>query len=143
MIKTTITVNRVESVIEDIKKLNDYKVVLGYVNSIKPVPITKPIVAVSLKKCNIGKRKTKVDESGEEIEIASRDVSTVVSVDIYFPYASKQSLGIMIFDEISHCLFNHEWFNVLEASAEEAHYDVATQTILIRSQFTIVATESP
>ena len=139
MIKTAIIVNQVATAIEEMKKLNDFKVVLGYANIIKPVPITKPIVAVSLKECGIGKRKIMVDDSGEEIETLWRDVTTVVSVDIYFPYASKQSLGIQIFDDI----VNNNAFNITEASSEEAHYDVATQTILIRSSFTFVETESP
>lgn len=143
MIKTAIIVNQVATAIEEMKKLNDFKVVLGYANIIKPVPITKPIVAVSLKECGIGKRKIMVDDSGEEIETLWRDVTTVVSVDIYFPYASKQSLGIQIFDDIVKCLFNNNAFNITEASSEEAHYDVATQTILIRSSFTFVETESP
>ena len=143
MIKTAIAVNRVASVLSEMEKTNDFKVVLGFVNDIKPVPVTKPIVAVSLKSCDIGKRKFMVDDSGVEQETFWRDVSTVVSVDIYLPYAYRQSLGMQIFDEIVHCLFNHEWFEISEATCEEAHYDVASQTILIRSSFTTVKTESP
>ena len=143
MVKTAIIVNRVATAIKEMKNANDFKVILGYVNDIKPVPVTKPIVAVSLKECDIGKRKIVINDLGEEQETLQRDVSTNVSVDIYLPYAYKQSLGIQIFDEITHCLFNHELLNISEASCEEAHYDVASQTILIRSSFNIVQTELP
>ena len=143
MIKTSIIVGQVASALKETEKMNDYKVILAYVNDIKPVPVTEPIVAVSLKKCDIGNKKIMIDDSGEAQETLWRDVSTVVSVDIYLPYAYKQSLGIQIFDEITHCLFNFESFEILEATCEEAHYDSASQTILIRSNFTIMRTESP
>jgi hypothetical protein len=140
---TTITVKQVASAIEEMRKLNDFKVVLGYADIVKPVPVTTPIVAVSLKECGIGKRKIMVDDSGEEIETQWRDVTIVVGVDIYFAYARNQALGIQIFDEILRCLLLNEKFTVTEAFCEEAHYDVATQSILIPSSFTIIKTIAP
>ena len=143
MIITSAAVSRVCTAIKEIEKKNNYDVIRAYSNNIKPVPVTNPIVAVSLKKSNVGERKIVIDDSGEEVKSNYRDIEIIVSVDIYLPYAYDEALGIQIFDEIAHHLFNSELLEITKASCEDLHYDSASQTNLMRSSFTVIVTQIP
>ena len=80
---------------------SDITFVVAYENEIKPTPLNKPIVAISVKGCEIGEKLTETLENGEITVTNKRDMKTTLSADIYLPYSMGGSNGHKIFDRIA------------------------------------------
>jgi|GEM_PF-4952850 len=117
---------------------SNVRFLLAYQNTIKPTPVTKPIVAVSVKECNVGNRLNKTLETGEVKLTTSRNVDTTVSMDIYLPYSSNGIEAVKIYDRIaSIILFQLSKYDTLGSTCGPAEYDTSCQAIVVRTTFTI------
>jgi hypothetical protein len=116
---------------------SDISFVVAYENEIKPTPLDKPIVAISIKNCEIGDKGTTILETGEIVEIDSRKITLNMSIDIYLPYSKGGSEGHNIFDKIAIFLLYTEQLPITKAICYEADYDAACQAIIIRTNFTL------
>ncbi len=67
-------------------QFSDITFVVAYENEIKPTPINKPIVAISVKGCEIGEKLSETLDTGEIKVTDKREMNTTLSADIYLPY---------------------------------------------------------
>lgn len=107
------------------ESFNDISFVSGFENITKPTPLTTPIVALSIKKCEISEAK----------ENASRDLITTLSADIYISHLKKGYTAHQIFDRLASFLLFTKKFTVINAECEGIRYDTATQAITVHSYF--------
>lgn len=113
----------------------DIVFVVAYENYIKPTPVSRPIVAVSAKECEIGERLTETLETGEIATTTQRKATISVSGDVYLPYSMGGSAGHKIFDRLATLFLFSKDFDVLKAICHEADYDSNCEAIIIRTQF--------
>lgn len=118
-------------------QFSDLIFVVAYENEIKPTPLDKPIVAVSVKSCEISDKNNTTLETGEIVDIDTRKIILTLSVDIYLPYSKGGSEGHKIFDRIALFLLYTEKLPITKALCYEADYDAACQAIIIRTNFTL------
>ena len=118
-------------------QFSDLNFVVAYENEIKPTPLDKPIVAVSVKCCEIGDKSTTTLETGEIIKIDSRAISLTLSTDVYLPYSKGGSEGHKIFDRIATFLLYTEKLPITKAICYGANYDSTCQAIIVRTNFTL------
>lgn len=114
---------------------NDMTFLLAHENEIKPTPLTKPIVAVSVKGCKIGDRIKKVTDAGEIITTLSRPIDVTLSIDIYLPYSMGGINGHKIFDRIATYLIYEREVSVSTVTCGSTEYDKSTQAIVLRTAF--------
>ena len=117
-------------------QFSDLNFVVAYENEIKPTPLDKPIVAVSVKSCEIGDRNNTTLETGEIVDVDTRNINLTLSVDIYLPYSKGGSKGHKIFDRIAIFLLYTEKLPITKAVCYDADYDSTCQAIILRTQFT-------
>lgn len=113
----------------------DITFVEAYENEIKPTPISKPIVAISVKGCEIGERLTETLDTGEITETESREMLTTLSVDIYLPYSMGGSAGHKIFDRIATYFLFVKDLDTAKAVCGNTEYDKSCEAIVLRSYF--------
>lgn len=118
------------------EQFSDLNFVVAYENEIKPTPLDKPIVAVSVKSCEIGDRNTTTLETGEIVNIDNRKISLTLSTDIYLPYSKGGNEGHKIFDRIAIFLLYTEKLPITKAICYDADYDPTCQAIIVRTNFT-------
>lgn len=114
---------------------DDLTFVVAYENEIKPTPISKPIVAVSVKGCEIGERLSETLETGEITETESRNMLTTLSVDIYLPYSMGGSAGHKIFDRIATYFLFVKDLDTAKAVCGKADYDKSSEAIVLKTHF--------
>ena len=134
-----------EGIVKTLSQTSDFSdltFVLAYKNEIKPTPISKPIVAISVKGCEIGERLTETLDNGETKETEVRNLLTTLSVDIFLPYSKGGNAGHKIFDRIAtHFLFVKD-LNIIKAVCGNADYDKSCEALIIRSHFVFKQTVS-
>lgn len=116
-------------------QLKDIVFVEAYENDIKPTPLTKPIAALSVKRCEIGDLLTVTLDTGEIRTTNSRPVETTVSIDIYMPYSMGGSEGHRLFDKIATFLLFTKKHDISKVVCGNADYDKNCQAIVLRSTF--------
>lgn len=116
-------------------QFSDLTFVIAYENEIKPTPLTKPIVAISVKNCEIGEKEIEILENGEISDTMSRNMNTTLSVDIYLPYSKGGSEGHKIFDRIATFLLFTKNRNIIKAVCYNTDYDSSCQAITLRTHF--------
>lgn len=114
---------------------NDLTFVVAYENEIKPTPISKPIVAISVKGCEIGDKLTETLDTGEIKETERREMLTTLSVDIYLPYSKGGSAGHKIFDRIATYFLFVKDLDTAKAVCGNTDYDKSCEAIILRSYF--------
>ncbi len=115
---------------------NDVTFVIAYENTIKPTPVSKPIVAISVKNCKIGGKLDDVLDTGEHVGTNKREVFTTISTDIYLPYSSGGNAGHKLFDRIATFLLYTKNYSITESACAQAEYDGNCEAIILRAQFT-------
>lgn len=123
-------------------QFNDINFVLAYENEIKPTPLKKPLVVLSVKSCEIGPKISFVNESGETTETNSRNMNTTLGVDIYLPYSSGGNEGHKIFDRIAAYLIFTKNYKISKAVCDNVNYDLDSQAITLQAYFIFYATIS-
>ncbi len=113
----------------------DLTFVMAYENEIKPTPVSKPIVAISVKGCKIGEKLTETLDTGEITETKKREMLSTISVDIYLPYSMGGCEGHKIFDRIATFLIFTSQMKITTASCGEADYDKSCEAIVLKTQF--------
>lgn len=116
-------------------QFNDITFVVAYENEIKPTPISKPIVAVSVKGCEIGSKLTETLDTGEITETNNREMNTTVSADVYLPYSMGGSAGHKIFDRIATYFLFTKNYDISKSVCYEADYDSNCEAIILRTYF--------
>lgn len=114
---------------------DDLTFVEAYENEIKPTPISKPIVAVSVKGCEIGEKLTETLDTGEITKTENREMLTTLSVDIYLPYSMGGSAGHKIFDRIATYFLFVKDLDTAKAVCGNTDYDKSCEAIVLRSYF--------
>ncbi len=120
----------------------DVKFVLAYQNNIKPTPVTKPIVAISIKDCQISDKLKDVLDTGEIVTTSSRNVKITLSMDIYLPYSFDGIKAVSIYDRLATVLlFNFDsHLAVTGSTCGESEYDTSCQAIVLKTTFTLEKT---
>ena len=116
-------------------QFNDLVFVVAYENEIKPTPLTDPIVAISIKHCEIGDKVSTTLENGQLVKLNSRNMSTTLSADIYLPYSKGGSEGHKIFDRIATYLLFSSTYTISKAVCYNTDYDNSCQAIILRTHF--------
>ncbi|MBR5321835.1 MAG: hypothetical protein IKU41_08365 [Clostridia bacterium] len=114
---------------------SDITFVVAYENEIKPTPLNKPIVAISVKGCEIGEKLTETLENGEITVTNKRDMKTTLSADIYLPYSMGGSNGHKIFDRIATYLLFTKKHNISKSVCYNTDYDSNCEAIILRTHF--------
>lgn len=114
---------------------DDLTFVVAYENEIKPTPISKPIVAFSVKGCEIGERLTETLDTGEVTETEAREMLTTLSADIYLPYSMGGSAGHKIFDRIATYFLFVKDLDATKAVCGNTDYDKSCEAIVLKTQF--------
>lgn len=114
---------------------SDISFVVAYENEIKPTPVSKPIVAFSIKGCEIGERLTETLETGAIVVQKSREMLTTLSVDIYLPYSMGGNEGHSIFERIATQLLFVRNYDITKVTCGDADYDKSCEAIVVRSKF--------
>lgn len=114
---------------------SDIQFVLAYENDIKPTPLSKPICAVSVRRCEIGDRLKEIISTGEIVTTDKRYCDTVLSADIYMPYSMGGISAHRLFDRIATVLAADKKYALKSASCYEAEYSKASQAIVVKTRF--------
>lgn len=114
---------------------SDLTFVVAYENEIKPTPIDKPIVALSVKGCEIGERLTETLDTGEIKNTENRQMLTTLSVDIYLPYSKGGSAGHKIFDRIATYFLFVKDLDAAKATCGNTDYDKNSEALVLKTQF--------
>ncbi len=134
----TVSGTLAEEIVNELKsnsQFDDISPVLAYENEIKPTPILKPIVALSVKGCEIGGKITKTLENGEYEVTDDRKMSTTLSVDIYLPYSMGGSEGHKLFDRLATFFLFTKNYNITKAVCYSTDYDSSCEAISLRTNF--------
>ncbi len=123
------------SVLSGDSSFEDVIFVVAYENEIKPTPVNKPIVAISVKGCDIGTKLTETLDTGEVTETNNREMNTTLSADIYLPYSMGGSAGHKLFDRIATYLLFTKDYNISKSVCYEADYDSTCEAIILRTYF--------
>ena len=115
----------------------DLNFVVAYENDIKPVPLNEPIVAFSIKGCNIGPQLTTTLENGKIEATNEREIETTISMDIYMPYSMGGNEAHKIYDRLATYLLFKKNYNITKSVCNETEYDKSCQAIILKSHFVI------
>lgn len=130
--------NMAEGIVKTISANQDFSdltFVVAYENEIKPTPIDKPIVALSVKGCEIGERLTQTLDTGEIKNTEDRQMLTTLSVDIYLPYSMGGSAGHKIFDRIATYFLFVKDLDATKATCGNTDYDKNCEALVLKTQF--------
>ena len=116
-------------------QFSDITFVVAYENEIKPTPVNKPIVAISVKACEIGDKLSEALETGEVKTTNKREMKTTLSADIYLPYSQGGSAGHKIFDRIATYLLFTKKHNISKTVCYNTDYDSNCEAIILRTHF--------
>ena len=116
-------------------QFSDITFVVAYENEIKPTPVSKPIVAFSVKACEIGDKLQETLETGEIKTTNKREMKTTLSADIYLPYSQGGSAGHKIFDRIATYLLFTKKHNISKSVCYNTDYDSDCEAIILRTHF--------
>ena len=116
-------------------QFSDLNFVVAYENEIKPTPLDKPIVAISVKNYEIGDKNTTTLETGEIVDIDTRNIELTLSTDIYLPYSKGGSEGHKIFDRIATYLLFTKKHNISKSVCYNTDYDSNCEAIILRTHF--------
>ena len=116
-------------------QFSDITFVVAYENEIKPTPVNKPIVAISVKACEIGDKLQETLETGEIKVTNKREMKTTLSADIYLPYSQGGSAGHKIFDRIATYLLFTKKHNISKSVCYNTDYDSDCEAIILRTHF--------
>ena len=116
-------------------QFSDITFVVAYENEIKPTPVNKPIVAISVKACEIGNNLQETLETGEIKTTNKREMKTTLSADIYLPYSQGGSAGHKIFDRIATYLLFTKKHNISKSVCYNTDYDSNCEAIILRTHF--------
>ena len=114
-------------------KFNNIDIVMAYESDIKPVPLEKIIVALSVKKCALGDNIIEVAEDGEETVTSNRNVTSTVSANIYIPYSYKAQNGPQVFESIIDVLMASHNRDILSANCYDTNYVRSAQALVTKS----------
>ena len=116
-------------------QFSDITFVVAYENEIKPIPVNKPFVAISVKSCEIGDKLQETLETGEIKTTNKREMKTTLSADIYLPYSQGGSAGHKIFDRIATYLLFTKKHNISKSVCYNTDYDSDCEAIILRTHF--------
>lgn len=113
----------------------DITFVMAYENDIKPTPLSKPIVAISVKECEIGPKLSETLETGEITETKKREMLSTVSIDIYLPYSMGGSEAHKIFDKIATFLIFTSQMKIIKAGCSGTDYNKSCEALVLKTYF--------
>lgn len=124
------------SILDDLKGMSpDINLVLAHESGIKSVPVSKPYVAVGIKKFVISPAIVQKNEDGAEISDGSRKLTVTVSVNIYAPYKEGTQGSTKILDTVFDTLLEKKRGSFIEARLLGTKYSRETQSLVSETEF--------
>lgn len=117
--------------------LADIIFTVAYENDIKPTPLQKAIVAISVEKSTIGSRKTVVADDGLSSLTNDRDTSVKIKVGFYVPYSKGANGCYELFDKVMTALLFTYDKNISQAECYDVSYVRDTGGLVLESYFTV------
>lgn len=117
--------------------LKDIIFTVAYENDIKPTPLQKPIVAISVEKSSIGARKTVVADDGLSTLTNDRDAAVKIKVGFYVPYSKGANGCYELFDKVMTALLFTYDKNISQAECYDVSYVRDTGGLVLESYFTV------
>lgn len=111
-------------------------VTAAYENDIKPYPVTKPIVAMSIDKEVIGSRIVTVAENGERTLSKQRQIDLTFKVSIFAPYESGANTCFSMFENMSTKLMFTDGFNIVNGRCYDCKYVRDCNALQLDAEFT-------
>ena len=111
-------------------------VTAAYENDIKPYPVTKPIVAMSVDKEVIGSRIVTVAENGERTLSKQRQIDLTFKVSIFAPYESGADTCFSMFENMSTMLMFNDAFNIVNGRCFDCKYVRDCNALQLDAEFT-------
>lgn len=133
-------INKMLPVLRNLPDLADVTLTTAYESDIKPYPVTKPILAFSVKKVTAGARQYTVNEDGSEELSKNRQVDAVYKVDIFVPYESGATECFRLFDLLySYLLFSTD-LHITGCHCYDSEYVRDCGALVLETDFTISLT---
>lgn len=115
-------------IVNEIRKettFEDVTFTMNYELTTKPIPLTNPIVTITVKGCEIS----------EADETYMRTINTIVGVDIYLPYSDANAKGYYLFDQIATYLVFQKGYPITKVVCGDLVYDKSCQAVVMHSEF--------
>ena len=138
MTSNTSLIDDTISVLTESGLFENCKIVKAFETKVKEVPLTQPIIAISIKECTISERL----ETEDGIITKKRDVLSSLSTDIYLPLSVDSTVAFSIFDKIATHLIFTKAYSIAEAEFENLRYDSKSQAIILPAHFVFKSTVS-
>lgn len=133
-------IGKMLTVLKNYPDLADVTLTTAYESDIKPYPVTKPILAFSVKKVTAGARQYIVNEDGSEELSKNRQVDAVYKVDIFVPYESGATECFRLFDLLySYLLFSTD-LQITNCHCYDSEYVRDCGALVLETDFTISLT---
>lgn len=123
--------------------LADVRFVVAYDNLIKPTPMSKPFVAISVKGCEVGPRLEYPMEGGGIFISTARKASFTIGGDIFVPFSMDGSIIHDVFDRLSTFFMLTASYDIVSVKCSEAEYDNNYEAVILRAQFVFEEVLSP
>lgn len=120
--------------------LSNITFTVAYENDIKPTPLKKPIVAISIEKSSIGARKTVVADNGLSSLTNDRDVNVKIKIGFYVPYSLGAYGCYELFDKVMTALLFTYDKKITSAECADVSYVRDTGGLVLDSYFTVIKT---
>lgn len=131
------TISKMLSVLKNLSSLADVTLTTAYESDIKPCPVTKPILAFSVKKVTVGAQQNIVNEDGSEELSKNRKIDAVYKVDIFVPYDSGATECFRLFDLLySYLLFSTD-LHISSCHCYDSEYVRDCGALVLETDFTI------
>lgn len=123
------------SELEGTYSLDYMKFVKSHESKCKPVPLEKIIVALGVKRAEVGENVIVTDESGEETKLPDRKTKVTISVNIYAPYEMGERGCVNAFDNIADVLMVEHRNEIDKIISYETNYERETQSLVLKTDF--------
>lgn len=117
--------------------LSDIIFTVAYENDIKPTPLEKPIVAISIERSSIGARKTIIADDGLSSLTNDRDAAVKIKVGFYVPYSKGANGCYELFDKVMTTLLFTYDKTISAAECANVSYVRDTGGLVLESYFTV------
>lgn len=108
--------------------------VFAHESSIKDVPISQTIAAISVKKCVVSARSTSIDDN-VKVNTKNRNISVTVGINLYVPYKMGAKGCVSVFDDIFDRLVVLNDYELRESRFLSTSYSRDTQCLVAKTEF--------
>lgn len=134
---STVMVKKLVSFIKADEFYENVTVTAAYDNDIKPYPVTKPIMAISVDHIVVGDRQEAIAEDGKRSVSNQRQIDATFKFSIFVPYESGAEECFKLFDRLfTVFLFNGD-FGVVGGRCSGCKYVRDCSALQVDAQYTL------